>query len=139
MIEQRVHVLDKKKAGSHLLSRDGPSIIGAGELDFRVRNGNGYFLPAMATGINVSHAFQAPARRSNPPGTRASVHRKTKALGLPLRGKRQYGQASRPISNARLSASPRLHLHPINPVFSRGPSDGIVSRSDVSSRGGLPA
>ena len=28
----------------------GSSIIGARELDFRVRNGNGYFLPAMATG-----------------------------------------------------------------------------------------
>ena len=26
------------------------SIIGAGELDFRVRNGNGYCLPAMAAG-----------------------------------------------------------------------------------------
>ena len=42
-----------KKAGSYLLSRDGPSIIGAGELDFRVRNGNGYFLSAMATGILI--------------------------------------------------------------------------------------
>ena len=40
----------QKKAGGHLLSRS-RSIIGAGELDFRVRNGNGYFLPAMATGI----------------------------------------------------------------------------------------
>ena len=40
----------QKKAGGHLLSPV-RSIIGAGELDFRVRNGNGYFLPAMATGI----------------------------------------------------------------------------------------
>ena len=40
----------QKKAGSHLLSPV-RSIIGAGELDFRVRNGNGYCLPAMATGI----------------------------------------------------------------------------------------
>ena len=39
-----------KKAGSDLLSRR-CSIIGAGVLDFRVRNGNGYFHPAMATGI----------------------------------------------------------------------------------------
>ena len=41
----------QKKAGGHLLSRDGPSIIGAAELDFRVRNGNGYCLRAMATGM----------------------------------------------------------------------------------------
>ena len=40
----------KKKPGSCLLSRLISSIIGARELDFRVRNGNGYFLPAMATG-----------------------------------------------------------------------------------------
>ena len=39
-----------KKAGSYLLSRV-CSIIGARELDFRVRNGNGYYLSAMATGI----------------------------------------------------------------------------------------
>ena len=45
--------LEKKKAGGHLLSRDGPSIIGAAELDFRVRYGNGYGLRAMATGIYV--------------------------------------------------------------------------------------
>ena len=32
------------------------SIIGAGALDFRVRNGNGYFRPAMAAGIQK--AFQ---------------------------------------------------------------------------------
>ena len=40
----------QKKAGSYLLSRE-CSIIGARELDFRVRNGNGYCLSAMATGI----------------------------------------------------------------------------------------
>ena len=38
--------------------------------------------------------------------------------------KEKYGQASRPISNARLSASPRLYLRPINLVFSQGPSGG---------------
>ena len=35
-----------------------------------------------------------------------------------------YGQGSRPISTARLCASPRLHLRPIDPVLSRGPSAG---------------
>ena len=43
--------MDKKKASSYLLSRDEPSIIGVRELDFRVRNGNGYYLSTMATGI----------------------------------------------------------------------------------------
>ena len=38
--------------------------------------------------------------------------------------KEQYGQASRPISIARLCASPRLRLRPIDPVLSRGPSAG---------------
>ena len=41
----------QKKAGSYLLSRGDPSIIGVRELDFRVRNGNGYCLSTMATGI----------------------------------------------------------------------------------------
>ena len=38
--------------------------------------------------------------------------------------KEKYGQASRPISSARLCASPRLRLRPIDPVLSRGPSEG---------------
>ena len=38
--------------------------------------------------------------------------------------KEKYGQASRPISTARLCASPRLRLRPIDPVLSRGPSAG---------------
>ncbi len=45
--------LKKKKAGGYLLSRDGPSIIGTRELDFRVRDGNGYCLSVMATGIKT--------------------------------------------------------------------------------------
>ena len=41
----------EKKAGSYLLSRNESSIIDVRELDFRVRNGNGYYLSTMATGI----------------------------------------------------------------------------------------
>ena len=41
---------EQKKAGSFLLSRE-CSIIDVRELDFRVRNGNGYYLSTMATGI----------------------------------------------------------------------------------------
>ena len=51
------------------------------------------------------------------PGRRSS-------LRPALARKEQYGQASRPISTARLCASPRLRLQPIDPVLSRGPSAG---------------
>ena len=35
------------------------------------------------------------------------------------------GQASRPISTAKLNASRRLHLRPINLVIFQGPSEGL--------------
>ena len=59
-----------KKAGSYLLSRNESSIIGVRELDFRVRNGNGYYLSTMATGI-INNAiyevrkFLSEARRTD--------------------------------------------------------------------------
>lgn len=40
----------KKGPGGNLLSRDERSTIGAGGLDFRVRDGNGYGTSAVATG-----------------------------------------------------------------------------------------
>ena len=43
-----VQIPGTKKPGSHLLSRPEGSIIGAGGLDFRVRDGNGYCTSAMA-------------------------------------------------------------------------------------------
>ena len=104
----------KKKAGGYLLSRDGPSIIGAAELDFRVRYGNGYGLRAVATGKYLQ------IRRARPTSGRGFG---VTGNASPLSGW-QYGQASRPISTARLCASPRLHLLPINLVFSQGPSEG---------------
>ena len=42
--------MNKKKPGSILLSHLISSIIGVRELDFRVRDGNGYDLSTMATG-----------------------------------------------------------------------------------------
>ena len=48
-------------------------------------------------------------------------------------GARQYGQASRPISTARLCASPRLHLRPIDLVFSQGASGGHFPRGSLIS------
>ena len=42
--------MEIKKPGSYLLSHLISSIIGVRELDFRVRDGNGYCLSTMATG-----------------------------------------------------------------------------------------
>ena len=60
----------KKKVGSYLLSRNESSIIDVRELDFRVRNGNGYYLSTMATDIlynvkNEARKFLSEARRTD--------------------------------------------------------------------------
>ena len=98
----------KKEPGGCLLSRDGPSIIGEWGLDFRVRHGNGYFPPSVAAGrcVRCNISLSGPSRGASP------------ARGV------RYGQASRPVSTARLCASPRLHLRPIYRMFSPGPSAG---------------
>ena len=71
------------------------SIIGVRELDFRVRNGNGYNLSTMATGkINKLKKEQRKEEEG------------------------QYGQASRLISTARLNTSQCLYLQPINRMVS---------------------
>ena len=56
--------------------------------------------------------------------TRAAKKARLKKEGSVPSRKEKYGQASRPISSARLCASPRLRLRPIDPVLSRGPSAG---------------
>ena len=43
------------------------SIIGAGALDFRVRNGNGYVRPAMAAGITKSNVKKEEEGEECPP------------------------------------------------------------------------
>src|ERR1700730_8083475 len=71
-----------------------PSTIGAGRLNFRVRNGNGCDPAAMATGNQwSSHAARTPER------ARAVVH-----------------PSPRPISTGQLSALLRVHVRPINVV-----------------------
>ena len=80
----------------------------------------------MATGILIYANFG-----EHPDATRAGLIPQQnqenffQAKAAPLREQRQYGQASRPISTARLSVSRRLHLQPINLVFSQGPSEGL--------------
>ena len=50
----------------------------------------------------------------------------------------QYGQASRLISTARLSASPRLHLQPIDRMVSPEPSGGPKSPGRSNLEVGFP-
>ena len=88
-------------------------------LDFRVRDGNGYGTHAMATGIialPVNAQYWGVGNAAHHVGASEEKDKR--------KGKGQYGQASRPISTARVSASPRLRLPPINPVVCRGPSVG---------------
>ncbi len=130
---------DKKKAGGHLLSRDGPSIIGAAELDFRVRYGNGYGLRAMATGIYMT-CLAVPGGR---PLRRAG----------PVMDFRTGNYSSRPRSSGGDGnmAKPRGLLVPLGCARRRACTCGLSTwcsprglrtargRRDVSSRGGLPA
>ena len=114
------YILKKKKPAATYFP-PGWSIIGAGVLDFRVRNGNGYIHPTMATGIlKASKGGRASWGLSASPGGRRIFARHA--------GEGRYGQGSRPISTARLCASPRLHLRPIDPVVFRGPSGEPNSR-----------
>jgi hypothetical protein len=79
-----------------------PSTIGAGGLHCRVRNGNGCFPAAVATGTSLL----STVRVENP---RASTSANKK------------NPSPRPISTGRLNTSPCLHLRPINLVVCQGP------------------
>ena len=77
---------------------------------------------------------QGGPRRTVSAGARAPAFMEGKETAAPDEpGARQYGQASRPISTARLCASPRLHLRPIDLVFSQGASGGLIPRGSLIS------
>ena len=90
------------------------STIGAGRLSFRVRNGTG----------------RAPAARTadrwaalRPGGARVPLRAAQRVSGASAvrRGRSEVLRRARAISTPRLSASPRLHLGPINQVVYLGP------------------
>ena len=81
-----------------------PSTIGAGGLNFRVRDGNGCDSAAMATGNSAQ--FRAYGARSLEPSI-ASTGR--------------IVPSPRPISTGRLNTLLCLHLRPINVVVYHGP------------------
>ena len=90
------------------------SIIGVRELDFRVRDGNGYSLSTMATGQFNTFVQSYPVSDKRI-GTR---YKKLRLRRIQIERNQQYGQASRLISIARLCTSPYLHLRPINRIVS---------------------
>ena len=90
------------------------STIGAKELNFRVRDGNGCFLFAIATEKNFN--FQCDNNLD------INTSKRSEQLC-----KLFYGQASRPISTSKLNALPHLHTWPINLVIFEGSSVSPVA------------
>ena len=86
------------------------STIGAEELNFRVRDGNGCFLFAIAT-----ENFKAMVTQSY--NLYATIEPQTFRRSCKL----FCGQAARPISTSKLNALPHLYPWPINLVFFKGP------------------
>ncbi len=103
------------------------STIGARGLNFRVRNGTGCASPAMVA--DQQGAFQGYGRAvpSGPHSVTSDGPRGP--LGIACMKRR-----ARPISTARLNASQRLHLRPIELVVYEWPY-----RRENSSRDWLPA
>ena len=89
------------------------STIGAGGLNFRVRNGNGCGPSARVTGKLDLNIWQLGALRA--------MRQIDFALG------KFYGQASRPISTRKLRRLLVLHIGPINLVVYQGPSGTLRS------------
>ena len=93
------------------------SIIGAGGLNFCVRNGNRCFPSAMVAGNSSHPTSLGPHIR--PYEVQSGVS------GKPLRRLREtqtLGQAARPISTGQLHPLPDFHIPPINLVVSEGSS-----------------
>jgi hypothetical protein len=103
-------------AGSDLFSQGGesPSTIGAGGLDDRVRNGNGYDPSAIATDKLTTDGRSVTSLRHTSARAQSTSMR-------PARVSKIIGQASRLISTARLNPSLGLHLQPINVLVSNEP------------------
>ena len=86
------------------------STIGAGGLNFRVRDGTGCIPSAMAT-ETVSPGSLREAVRGCDPRAEPENHD----------SEREQKPSPRPISTGRLHALPRFHLRPINLVVFEGP------------------
>ena len=114
---------DKRKRGANWLpavceirrrptlpGRLHPSTIGAGGLNFRVRNGNGCDPTAIATetfSVLVNEAAPQELHSEHEHPIRHRVH--------------DVEPSPRPISTGQLNMSPCVHFRPINVVFCHGP------------------
>jgi hypothetical protein len=113
---------DRTRPGHRDLPRQRPTLprryqrstIGPGGLNCRVRDGNGCGPSGIATGNRriIEHDDARHESHANMNLTRTA-------------DQIERGQAARPISTARLNASRRLHLRPINLVIFQGPSEGL--------------
>jgi hypothetical protein len=84
-----------------------PSTIGAGGLNFRVRNGNGCDPSAMAT--------ETCCQRSAADGRRSSLENSIASTNMVV------DPSPRPISTGRLNTLLCVHLRPINVMVCHGP------------------
>src|SRR5687767_4285361 len=89
-----------------------PSTIGAGGLNFRVRNGNGWDPSAMATETCCQGARPAPG---GPPSARSSLQNSIASTN------NFVDPSPRPISTGRLNTLLCVHLRPINVMVCHGP------------------
>ena len=80
-----------------------PSIIDVKELNFRVRNGNGWILLAIVT------------------GSRGCTLKTKQCINDSLLSLNQFWSSPRPISTGQLNILLHLHLRPINHVVFVGP------------------
>ena len=96
------------------------STIGAGGLNFRVRNGTGC-LPSAMTAETVSPR-RAELQRACPARNLARVRASSHAcVDSELDSEREQRSSPRPISTGRLNTLPCVHLRPIYLVVSEGP------------------
>ena len=89
-----------------------PSTIGAGGLNCRVRNGNGCFPAAMATGNRALSRSMARPRD----GQSTGLEERNTATPERPRASTSKSPSPRPISTGRLNTLLCVHLRPINVV-----------------------
>ena len=102
------------------------SIFGAGELDFHVRDGNGYGLSANVTRISCVWTLFGCDRRGPKAGAGAVASRSSMSLSqrigspIPAADPRSAAEEVKPstVSTAQLHPSPNFHMRPIEQVVS---------------------
>ena len=111
-----------------------PSIVATDELNFRVRNGNGWTLIVIGTDFEVLCALRRSAH--------SKLNRGGDKEDLSLLFLRTCRLSPRAISTGQLNTLPCLHLRPIDQIVSLGPYSleemgdlilGGVSRLDAFS------